>query len=96
MPPRPDRQALGAAAEDAALAHLRAAGLRLLERARVLGVQTYLVATPAGLLNVHHELGLDRKALEAHADDRRGNDVFDSTQQIGHAVGTSRRFGRLG
>lgn len=32
MPPRPDRQALGAAAEVAALAHLRAAGLRLLER----------------------------------------------------------------
>lgn len=32
MPPRPDRQALGAAAEDAALAHLRAAGLQLLER----------------------------------------------------------------
>ena len=32
MPPRPDRQALGAAAENAALAHLRAAGLRLLER----------------------------------------------------------------
>ena len=32
MPSRPDRQALGAAAEDAALAHLRAAGLHLLER----------------------------------------------------------------
>jgi len=43
-------------------------GLKLLDRARALGVQTHLVATPAGLLNVHHELGLDRKALEAHAD----------------------------
>ncbi len=32
MPPGPDRHALGAAAEDAALAHLRAAGLRLIER----------------------------------------------------------------
>jgi 4-hydroxy-3-polyprenylbenzoate decarboxylase len=42
-------------------------GVRLLERARALGVQTHLVATPAGLLNVHHELGLDRKALEALA-----------------------------
>ncbi|HLS83226.1 MAG TPA: YraN family protein [Arenimonas sp.] len=30
--PRPDRQAAGAAAEDAALAHLQAAGLRLLGR----------------------------------------------------------------
>jgi 4-hydroxy-3-polyprenylbenzoate decarboxylase len=43
-------------------------GLRLLERARALGVQTHLIATPAGLLNIHHELGLDRKSLEAHAD----------------------------
>jgi flavin prenyltransferase len=40
----------------------------LLRRARELGVETHLVATPAGLLNVHHELGLDRKALEALAD----------------------------
>jgi 4-hydroxy-3-polyprenylbenzoate decarboxylase len=44
-------------------------GLKLLDRARALGVQTHLVATPAGLLNVHHELGLDRKRLEAHADE---------------------------
>jgi 4-hydroxy-3-polyprenylbenzoate decarboxylase len=43
-------------------------GLRLLDRARALGVQTHLVATPAGLLNAHHELGLDRRALESHAD----------------------------
>lgn len=43
-------------------------GVRLLKRARALGVQTHLVATPAGLLNVHHELGLDRKALESQAD----------------------------
>ena len=42
-------------------------GGRLLERARALGVQTHLVATPAGILNVHHELGLDRSALEALA-----------------------------
>jgi 4-hydroxy-3-polyprenylbenzoate decarboxylase len=44
-------------------------GVRLLERARVLGVRTHLVATPAGVLNVHHELGLDRAALEARADE---------------------------
>ena len=43
-------------------------GTRLLERARALDVETHLVATPAGVLNVHHELGLDRKALEALAD----------------------------
>ncbi len=43
-------------------------GVRLLERARALGVETHLVVTPAGVLNVHHELGLDRHALEAKAD----------------------------
>jgi flavin prenyltransferase len=42
--------------------------IKLLTRARALGVQTHLVVTPAGVLNVHHELGLDRKALEALAD----------------------------
>jgi 4-hydroxy-3-polyprenylbenzoate decarboxylase len=43
-------------------------GVRLLERARALGLQTHLVVTPAGVLNAHHELGLDRRALEALAD----------------------------
>jgi flavin prenyltransferase len=43
-------------------------GLKLLRRARALSVQTHLVVTPAGVLNVHHELGMDRKALEAEAD----------------------------
>jgi len=43
-------------------------GVRILERARALGVQTHLVVTPAGVLNAHHELGLDRHALEALAD----------------------------
>ena len=42
-------------------------GVRLLQRARELGVTTHLVATPAGILNVHHELGLDRSALESLA-----------------------------
>ena len=42
-------------------------GVRLLERARLLGVETHMVATPAGVLNVHHELGLDRRSLEALA-----------------------------
>lgn len=43
-------------------------GLQLLRRARSLGLQTHLVLTPAGVLNAHHELGLDRKSLEAEAD----------------------------
>jgi 4-hydroxy-3-polyprenylbenzoate decarboxylase len=42
-------------------------GVRLLQRARELGVTTHLVATPAGILNVHHELGLGRTELEALA-----------------------------
>lgn len=44
-------------------------GVRLLQRARAIGVQTHLVATPSGVLNVHHELDLDRKALESMADE---------------------------
>ena len=42
-------------------------GVRLLERLKACGAQTHLVASPAGILNVHHELGLDRRALEALA-----------------------------
>ena len=42
-------------------------GIRLLERSRLLGLETHLVATPAGVLNVHHETGLDRSALESLA-----------------------------
>jgi len=41
---------------------------RLLMRLRAAKQETHLVASPAGVLNVHHELGLDRKALEALAD----------------------------
>jgi 4-hydroxy-3-polyprenylbenzoate decarboxylase len=43
-------------------------GVRLLKRLRELGAQTHLVATPAGVLNVHHELDMDRSSLEALAD----------------------------
>ncbi|MBC7940074.1 MAG: UbiX family flavin prenyltransferase, partial [Chitinophagaceae bacterium] len=43
-------------------------GVRLLQRARALGVQTHLVLTAAGVLNAHHELDLDRRALESLAD----------------------------
>ena len=43
-------------------------GVKLLERARELRVETHLVVSTAGVLNAHHELGLDRHALEARAD----------------------------
>jgi flavin prenyltransferase len=42
-------------------------GLRLLRRSRELGLETHLIVTSAGVLNVHHELGMDRQALEAEA-----------------------------
>ena len=41
---------------------------RLLLRLKAGGAETHLVVSPAGVLNAHHELGLDRKALEALAD----------------------------
>lgn len=43
-------------------------GVSLLRRARELGVETHLVITPSGVLTVHQETGLDRRALEALAD----------------------------
>jgi 4-hydroxy-3-polyprenylbenzoate decarboxylase len=42
--------------------------LRLLARLKAVGAETHLVLSPAGVLNAHHELGLDRHALEALAD----------------------------
>ena len=42
--------------------------VRLLERLRAAGRETHLVVSPAGVLNAHHELGLNRSALEALAD----------------------------
>jgi 4-hydroxy-3-polyprenylbenzoate decarboxylase len=42
-------------------------GVRLLERLRALGAVTHLVVTPAGALNVNHELGLARDDLAALA-----------------------------
>jgi len=44
-------------------------GVSLLARLRQLDVETHLVVSPAGVLNAHHEIGLDRKALEAQADE---------------------------
>ena len=42
--------------------------VRLLVRLKSTGTETHLVASPAGVLNVHHELGLSRSQLEALAD----------------------------
>ena len=50
-------------------------GVRLLERARTLGVETHLVVSAAGVLNAHHELGLDRAALDALADRGSGMSI---------------------
>ncbi|MFT3819249.1 MAG: UbiX family flavin prenyltransferase [Rubrivivax sp.] len=63
MPPRRPRLVVGISGASGA-----AYGVGILDRARALGVETHLVATPAGILNVHHELDLDRGALEARAD----------------------------
>ena len=42
--------------------------VRLLQRLKAAGAQTHLVASPAGVLSANHELGMDRRALEALAD----------------------------
>jgi 4-hydroxy-3-polyprenylbenzoate decarboxylase len=42
--------------------------VRLLKRLKAAGRETHLVVSPAGVLNAHHELGLDRSALESLAD----------------------------
>jgi flavin prenyltransferase len=42
-------------------------GVQLLKRLSELGVFTHLVVTPAGIVNVHHELGLTRPELESLA-----------------------------
>lgn len=43
-------------------------GVRLPQRLRVTGFETLWVASPAEVLNAHHELGLDRAWLERRAD----------------------------
>ena len=43
-------------------------GVRLLERLREAGVETHLLVSSAGVLNLHQELGLSRAAVETKAD----------------------------
>lgn len=43
-------------------------GVRLLRRLRAAAIETHLVASAAGVLSGHHELGLARSDLEALAD----------------------------
>ena len=54
--------------------------IRLLQRLRGAGRETHLVVSPAGVLNAHHELGLDRKAIEALAD------VAHSPSDVGASI----------
>lgn len=54
--------------------------VRLLERLKATGHETHLVASPAAILNVHHELGLDRKALEELGD------VAYNPSEVGAAI----------
>ncbi|MBC8056592.1 MAG: UbiX family flavin prenyltransferase [Rhizobiales bacterium] len=62
-PARPTRVVVGITGATGAVY-----AVRLLARLRTAGAETHLVVSPAGVLNVHHELGLDRNALEALAD----------------------------
>jgi len=61
--PRPRRVVVGVTGASGAVY-----AVRLLQRLRRAGREIHLVASAAGLLNVHHELGLDRNALESLAD----------------------------
>jgi 4-hydroxy-3-polyprenylbenzoate decarboxylase len=54
--------------------------VRLLERLRSAKRETHLVVSAAGVLNVHHELGLDRNKLEELAD------VAYSPSEVGAAI----------
>lgn len=55
-------------------------GVRLLQRLRKAGAEVHLVVSPAGVINVHHELGLGRGELDALAD------VAYSPSDIGAAI----------
>jgi flavin prenyltransferase len=63
MTQRPRRLVIGITGASGA-----AYGLGVLRRAKALGLETHLVVTSAGVLNAHHELGVDRSELEALAD----------------------------
>lgn len=54
--------------------------VRLLERLRAAKRETHLIVSAAGVLSVHHELGLNRRALEELAD------VAYSPADVGAAI----------
>ena len=62
-PPAPPRLVVGITGATGAVY-----GVRLLQRTRAIGVQTHLVITPSGVLNLHHETGMGRREVEALAD----------------------------
>lgn len=62
-PPAPPRLVVGITGATGAVY-----GVRLLQRTRTIGVQTHLVITPSGVLNLHHETGMGRREVEALAD----------------------------
>ena len=73
--PRPSRVVVGVTGATGAVY-----AVRLLERLRSARRETHLVVSTAGVLNVHHELGLDRKKLEELAD------VAYSPSEVGAAI----------
>jgi 4-hydroxy-3-polyprenylbenzoate decarboxylase len=73
--PRPSRVVVGVTGATGAVY-----AVRLLERLRTARRETHLVVSTAGVLSVHHELGLDRKKLEDLAD------VAYSPSEVGAAI----------
>jgi len=73
--PRPSRVVVGVTGATGAVY-----AVRLLERLRSAKRETHLVVSAAGVLNVHHELGLDRKRLEELAD------VAYNPSEVGAAI----------
>ena len=75
MRPRPSRVVVGITGATGAIY-----AIRLLERLRSAKRETHLVVSSAGVVNVHHELGLDRNKLEELAD------VAYSPSEVGAAI----------
>ena len=55
-------------------------GVRLLERLRAAQIETHLMVSEAGVLNLHHELEMDRKQVGALAD------VVHNVRDVGASI----------